>query len=380
MSEYQYVAFRAIDQPVSADNLAYMQGQSSRAEITPWSFVNEYHYGGFRGNAVEMLRRGYDIHLHYANYGIRRLMIRLPQGLPDPQMLKSYLVADSLEFLADKQGPGGCLSIDPYDESGDWDNLWDVGPLLDQLAPLRAELLDGDLRPLWLAHLAVLCDSNHDPEVEREGPVPAGLTKLTPAQSALAEFYGLDQHLIAAAAAESPPLPAGASSSAAKLQREEWVGRQPVASKNAWLTALMNDPASAVRAEMLAKYRSELVAPPWPVSHPNRTVAELKAAAKVVAEQAKQDADVQAAKEREKRLRKIAESPTTTVREIETLVAKRSLKAYRQAAELLVDLRDALAGSDQADMAEKQARKLKSKYPKAHSLIRDLRERGFIPK
>ena len=68
-SEYQYVAFRAIDAPVSEKNLSLHARQSSRAEITPWSFHNEYHYGDFRGNAKEMLRRGYDLHLHYANFG-----------------------------------------------------------------------------------------------------------------------------------------------------------------------------------------------------------------------------------------------------------------------------------------------------------------------
>ena len=78
MSEYQYVAFRATDGPVSVKNLEYMRRQSSRAEVTPWSFDNEYHFGDFRGNAEEMLRRGYDLHLHYANFGIRKLVIRLP--------------------------------------------------------------------------------------------------------------------------------------------------------------------------------------------------------------------------------------------------------------------------------------------------------------
>src|SRR6266550_2145969 len=83
MSEHQYVAFRAVDGPVSEKNLEYMRRQSSRAEISPWAFENEYHYGDFGGNAEEMLRRGYDVHLHYANFGIRKLLIRLPHGLPD---------------------------------------------------------------------------------------------------------------------------------------------------------------------------------------------------------------------------------------------------------------------------------------------------------
>ena len=80
MSEYQYIAFRAIDGPVTEENLAYMRRQSTRAEVTPWAFDNEYHFGDFGGNAAEMLRRGYDFHLHYADFGQRTIMIRLPNG------------------------------------------------------------------------------------------------------------------------------------------------------------------------------------------------------------------------------------------------------------------------------------------------------------
>jgi len=57
VSEYQFIAFRAIDAPVSEKNLQYMRKQSSRAVITPWSFENEYRFGDFRGNVPEMRRR-----------------------------------------------------------------------------------------------------------------------------------------------------------------------------------------------------------------------------------------------------------------------------------------------------------------------------------
>ena len=110
MSEYQYVAFRAIDKAVSEKNLAYMRRQSSRAEITPWSFENEYHYGDFHGNAVEMLRRGYDIHLHYANFGIRTLLVRLPSGFPDApgsQTLSRRRFASVLERQERPRGHAG---------------------------------------------------------------------------------------------------------------------------------------------------------------------------------------------------------------------------------------------------------------------------------
>src|SRR5437016_10919917 len=95
MSEYQCIGFRAIDGPVSEKNLEFMRRQSSRAEITPWSFDNEYHYGDFGGDAEEMLRRGYDVHLHYANFGIRKLMIRLPNGLPDAKAAEPYFEVES---------------------------------------------------------------------------------------------------------------------------------------------------------------------------------------------------------------------------------------------------------------------------------------------
>lgn len=377
MSEYQYVAFRAIDHPVSEKNLDYMHRQSSRAEITSWSFENEYHFGDFRGNAIEMLRRGYDIHLHYANFGIRNLLIRLPQGLPDPQTFQLYAVKDSLKFLKDKQGPGGCLSIEPSYEPGDLEELWEIDDLLDLLVPLRAEILDGDLRPLYLAHLAVARDYNHDPEETQEAPVPAGLGHLSKAQRALAELYGLSDALIAAAALESPPVPGGSNS---QPDYEEWIRGQPETSKNTWLTSLLNDPASPVRAELLASYRNELSLPKWPTTRPNRTIAQLETASAEIAQKAQQRAAATAARQREKRLAKMAADPTSTLRETEQLVSQRTTNAYHQVAELLAELREALAESGQSDLAEKQAQKLKASNPKLTRLTSELRRQGFVPK
>ena len=232
MSEYQYVSFRAVDRPVSEKNLAYMHKQSSRAEITPWSFENEYHYGDFRGDPLEMLRRGYDIHLHYANFGVRKLLIRLPFGLPDAAAFKPYKVTDSLCFQKDKQGPGGTLQIQPYYESGELDELFDVDQLIGRLVPIRAEILDGDLRPLYLAHLAVCCDDDHDPPKTYEAPVPAGLDRLSDAQRALAELFEVRGALIAAAARESPRMPAQADVDA---EFAKWLTRQSQSVKDAWL-------------------------------------------------------------------------------------------------------------------------------------------------
>lgn len=234
MSEYQYLEFRAVDGPVSDKNLAFMQRQSSRAEITPWSFTNEYHYGDFHGDPADMLRRGYDFHLHYANFGTRTLMIRLPAGLPNPSVAGRYFREEGLSFLKEKQRPGVILYCEPCYEADALEEIGEVEECMDRLVPLRGELLDGDLRPLYLMHLAIVSDCNHDPHEEKEGLVPAGLGNLTPAQQALAEWYGLSEALIAAAARDAPALPEGADADrafTAWLERlsadRRLVGRSP---------------------------------------------------------------------------------------------------------------------------------------------------------
>jgi hypothetical protein len=377
MSEYQRIVFRAIDGPVSDKNLEYMRRQSSRAEITPWSFENEYHYGDFRGDAVEMLRRGYDFHLHYANFGIRRLLIRLPHGIPDSHRAKRYVEANSLQFIPDKQGRGGSLSIEPYHEAGHLEDLWDLDSLIDRLIPLRAEILDGDLRPLYLAHLAIACDSDHDPEEAHEAPVPAGLERLTDAQRALAELYSLDDSLIAAAADGGPrsPVPTDASSEYA-----EWLKRQPEATKDMWLAQWLSDPRSSLRREILVEFQNSRNAPLWPTVRRDRTIAALRAIAEEIQDESNRKSAEKAARQKAKRLAQMAADPDRTLRETEKLAAQRSTEAYRQIATLLAELREALVGKEQSALAEQQAQELRSKNPTLRHLIRELRREGLLPK
>jgi hypothetical protein len=377
MSEHQYIGFRAADGPVSEEDLKYMRQQSSRAEITPWSFDNEYQFGGFHGDAAGMLRRGYDFHLHYANFGVRRLMIRFASGLPDPKAAAAYLIDDSLRFLKDRQGLGGILCIQPCYEPDHLDELWDLADLLDRLLPLRGEILDGDLRPLYLAHLAIGSDTYHDREEQREAPVPAGLSQLTDAQRALTEFYGLSDSLIAAAAQNSPSPPKRGE--AASYYRA-WLERQPESSKSAWLAQWMTDPRSPARREMLAAFQKSHALASWPTSRLDRTIAELEAAAAVIQQQMDRQAAEKANRARTKKLAAMAADPTKTIRATEKLVAHRSTHAYDEIATALADLREALAGSVNSGLAEKQAQKLRKDHPTLKLLVSELRRKGFLQK
>jgi hypothetical protein len=377
MSEYQYVAFRAIDAPVSETNLQFMHKQSTRADITAWSFDNEYHFGDFHGNAAEMLRRGYDFYFHYANYGTRTLMFRLPNGLLDAAAAEPYFDGESLYFTKDKQGSGGVLGVDPAYDAGSFDDLLEPEGMIERLLPLRAEILEGDLRPLYLAHLAVASDMNHDPEEADDVPIPAGLNKLTRAQRAMCEFYGISDALIAAAARNSPPLPAGTDSG---KDYAAWLARQPEAVKNGWLNQLMLDRNAPVRAEMLAEFQKSQTTKSWPTSRAGRSVAQMQTEAEdIQIETDRKEAEAGAVK-RAKMLRGMAADPMKTVRETDQLVQVRSGDNYHRIAMLLADLREALAGTDQAALPEQQARLLKQKYPTLNLLTKELREQGFLKK
>src|SRR5437879_4573808 len=115
MSEYQYYEFVAIDRPLDADEQAAVESLSTRAQITATSFVNEYHWGDFKGDPNELMERFYDAHLYLANWGTRRVMFRLPRAVLDPGVAEAYCTTEEavawstpesvvLSFTSDDEG------------------------------------------------------------------------------------------------------------------------------------------------------------------------------------------------------------------------------------------------------------------------------------
>lgn len=370
MSEYQYVHFLAIDRPLTDDGLKFMEKQSSRAEITRWEFTNEYNFGDFHGDAEGMLRHGYDIHLHYANFGIRKLMIRLPAGLPCDRQTFERFQTDAVTWKAEKRGKGGILEVYPEADAGTFDYLHDPDELLPEIAPVREQLIGGDLRALYILWLANCFD-----EEEIEPPVPAGLGKLTPALDAIAEFYELGEDLIAAAAQRSPPLPK--ATDAEKLLKD-WIAGQSVDKLQEIVEQLLTGDAAAVRAETLSRVRDASGVAPWPMAEPTRTFGELLATAKEVGAKRTQREKKASEAKRRKRLAAIAADPEALIARVEQLVQYRSTENYEQAAEELADLREALGPDEGPARAKAVAAKLRAKNPTLKLLIRALKQRRLL--
>ena len=148
MSEYQYYEFRAVDRPLTNQQIRDLRRYSSRAEITATTFSVEYDWGEFKGNPNQWMERYFDAFVHFANLGSRWLMLRIPSHQVGSEIVSEYCDDDYLSFTVDDKNL--ILSFRSDDEDGDW---VDGDGWLSSLVALRADLINGDHRCLYLAWL-----------------------------------------------------------------------------------------------------------------------------------------------------------------------------------------------------------------------------------
>lgn len=199
MSEYQFFEFAALDRPLTTAEMRQLRAASTRADITPAGFVNAYDHGSLKARPLEWMQRYFDAFVHVSGWGARRFALRLPRDCFSAAALKPFLTAPVLEVCSDKQQ----WILDwQLDGEEDFERFVDDDgrAWMRRLVPLRAELMRGDCRALylgWLVGIGALSDDTLEPDV------PPGLADLTPAQSSFVEFMGLGPDLLAAAAAGS---------------------------------------------------------------------------------------------------------------------------------------------------------------------------------
>ncbi len=298
------------------------------------------------------------------------MMIRLPKRLVDRGALDAFLVEVDCATL---KASGEDLILDiSRDEVGfeEWD---DGSSWLAALAPLRADVLAGDLRIFYLLWLTALEGDVF--EEEEPEPMP-GIGPMSATLEAFAEFFGIDADLVRAAA-ERPALPTTNAMSAAKVG--EIISATPEAEKTALLMRLFDgDPY--VAAELRAKVGDRLASDAGAAPLVARTVADLRARATAIgaareqaaaaerAAEAKRRAE-EAEKVRQARLLAIARRGEGVWREVEGEIERRNAAAYDKAAELLRDLR---AIAEEPGASEEFQRRL-------HAIRqRHAQNRGFV--
>ncbi|MDO9461984.1 MAG: hypothetical protein Q7N95_17945 [Alphaproteobacteria bacterium] len=339
MSEFQYYEFQAVDRPLDEADHQALRALSTRARITATSFTNVYEWGDFKGDPATLMERWFDLHLYLANWRARRLMIRLPKRLADQQRLKAFLCKTDCAVL---RASGENLILDIAQDEVELDGDWDDGSgWLAALAPLRADMLAGDLRLCYLLWLTAV-EAN---TVEADDPEPmSGIGPVTGALEAFTAFFGIDPYLVQAAAEHSVGVSA-ASPDAVLRAIAAMAGHE----KTGMLMRLFGgDPLLA--SEFRATIRERLAPAPNASPVAARTAGELRARARSIrlarerAQAGKAAAELrrqeeQAEKARRARLDAIARRGEGVWGEIETEIGRRNAAGYDRAASLLHELR-----------------------------------------
>ncbi|TPI33761.1 hypothetical protein FJW07_25450 [Mesorhizobium sp. B3-1-9] len=340
MSEYQYYEFQAVDRSLSNTDRQVLRELSSRARITATSFTNFYEWGDFKGDPDELMERWFDLHLYWANWGSRRLMIKLPARLVDRDRVDAFLGATD-DVMLRVAGENIIISIArdelEFEYLDDDDSGW-----LSALAPLRADLLAGDLRPFYLLWLmAVEADAIEPDEPE---PMP-GIGPLTEALEAFAEFFGIDRDLVQAAAERSATT--GPDGAAPGITRRVVAAMSDIEKTSLLMRVFNGEPnmSAELRATIRARLEPETTISPAPL----RTAADLQARAEEIrlarkraeAELAEAQRRLQAEaaeKARDIRVQVLRQRGENVWEEVEIEIGRRNPAGYDKAAALLSDL------------------------------------------
>lgn len=382
MSEYQYYEFAAIERPLTSVEIAELRAVSTRAVITPSSFVNHYDWGNLKADPEDWMRRYFDAFVYTANWCSCRLALRVPLSAFGKSELKPFATKYSLTVEA---GDDHWILDWTLDDSEDYDRFAeeDGSGWMRRLAPLRDELLRGDLRPLYLGWLAG-AGSGEVREGAPEPEVPAGLSELSPPQQALVEFLEVDPDMLAAAAAESTHV---LRSDAAEGHRiDAWLGEwsrdEMVAVLKLITQGLGYEAERRVRsrhAAWLKSQRSSVVA-----ATGRRSVAELRELAKSASvvrmdreakERAKQEAEHR--RQREIQLRRMMTDVDKYWETIDVQAKRGSASGYGQAVRVLADLAEGYALTSSSKEFERALRRFLVRHATRGALLRRLTEAGL---
>lgn len=341
MSEHQYYEFQAVDRALTDAERRALRALSTRATITSRSFVNTYDWGDFKGDPAKLMEPYFDLHLYFANWGTRHLSVRWPKQAVDVDKIEGFLVGDETATI---RAAGEAVILDvTRDEVHDdyWD---DESGTLAALAPLRADVIDGDLRLFYLAWLMAVEDGIVEDDAFE--PLP-GLGPLTEPLVTFARFFCIESDLIEAAAEQAAASAALAISPAAVADFMRALSEEE---KHAMLIRVHDGDGVSLHAELRRRVRQAL-APSIAIQVRRRTAGELRAlsqrraeererAAQRKAEAEQRERELVALAVRQRRLAALQTKGDAAWRDVEQAIAERNPAGYDKAVALLADLRE----------------------------------------
>jgi len=342
MSEYQYYEFNTVDRPLNEKDMQALRNLSTRAQITPTSFVNEYNWGDLKGDPLKLVEKYFDAFLYVANWGTHWLMLKVPKQLVDVDLVNRYCPGESA-IIHEK---GNHLIFEFSSQTEDYE--WEEGEgWLSSLISLRADILHGDYRSLYLAWLfCVQMEEMEDDELEP--PVPPNLANLNAPLKSFVDFMRIDTDLVAVAAENS----IAEDRHTDPKDLKTWIHNLPASEKDDILFRLVKAPSPHLGAELKQRFQQTGSAKATSnIDKPLRSVLDLISRAETYAKEKKRRAAEKKAKEqarkkreralaREKYIESLAGREESIWKEVNECINSKQPTKYDEAVKLLVDLRD----------------------------------------
>ncbi len=372
MSEYQYYSFRAVDRPLSSSEMKQLRNISSRAEITADSFVNEYNYGDLKANPRDLMRQFFDIHVYLSNWGSAVLMLRLPKEVLAAETVNAFAVDGYFEAEALSEY---WLLTWSLGESENFQDFEDEGSgWMTRLAPLREEILRGDLRSLYVGWLQVAMAE--DTEAEMEPMALQGLNDLTAAQRALAEFLAVDPDLLAAAGVGRE-----AREEVATDAVDAWLDKLPPEEVRGYLRQMLA--GQGAQAERMlkrgfAEWRSQAVSGSCRTVEELRRLVEQAQKLRLVREaDARRKAEAEKKRTRDAVLTFLARDFAGAWKNVHEEACRSCASAYDTVCRRLVDLRDAYNLQGTSDTFRRQFEQFITEHGRRKALLTRLEKAGL---
>jgi hypothetical protein len=379
MSEYQYYEFKAVDKPLTEKDMQALRSLSTRARITPTSFVNEYNWGDFKGNPLKLVKRYFDAFLYVANWGTHWLMLKLPRHLVDVDLVNKYCPGESA-VIHEK---GDDLIFEFTSETEDYD--WEEGEgWLSSLISLRADIINSDYRSLYLAWL--FCAQMEEMEDdELEPPVPPNLADLSAPLKNLVDFMRIDTDLIVTAAENS-------ISEGRKIDPKDlktWIHNLPESEKDDILHRLVETPSPHLGTELLQRFQQNVLTKAnSKMGKQPRSVMDLISRAAASAEERKRRAAEQKAREqarkkreraiaREKYLDNLAGRENSIWKKVDEFIDSKQPAKYDQAVKMLVDLRDLNKKTEKEKAFNKKLKTICENHRRKSAFLNRLKKTGL---
>ncbi|MBN2147203.1 MAG: hypothetical protein JW726_07430 [Anaerolineales bacterium] len=382
MSEYQYYEWQTVDRILTAEEQAAVNRLSSHIDVSSSQAVVTYDWSDFKHDPKEVLLKYFDAHFYLANWGSLRLMFRFPKGLLDEADIEPYCVDEyiSFETIGDYQ----VLDLDFNPEDGGGWMEADAG--LSHFIRLRADILDGDYRLLYLAWLKAMTfygvpdDDEYDeddpdsPAYDHEPPVPPGLKKLSPALQSFVHVFEIDPFLVQAAAEASPD-----PKKALAIDYASLVGRLSRSECDDFLTRLAEGEAG-VALTLRKRLAAFLPQPEQPQAGQPRTIQQILQRAEQL-NKAEQKRQAEAARQRHiAAMKALAAREEQTWRKVEDLLdnGRKIASVYDEATGLLEKLQQLSEFQDTRDIFQQRLRRLAEKYSARSALMGRWHTKGWI--